>query len=56
MHLIASEELFHPAPEDVVELALCRVILILDSIIASRAATQLPYIEALQDKPASIFS
>lgn len=56
MHLIASEEFFHSAPEDVVELALCCVILILDNLIASSAATQLPYIEGIQDTPASIVS
>ena len=53
LHLIASEELLHSAPEDVIKLALCCVILILDNLSASSTLAQLPYVEALQEKPAS---
>ena len=53
MHLIASEELLYSAPEDIVKLAFCCVVLILDKLSASRTLAQLPYVEALQEQPAS---
>jgi len=48
LHLIASEVFLNSPPESRVELALCKVILVLHSLSSARnSVLQLPYIELL---------
>ena len=54
MHLVATKEVLHSAPEDVIELALCCIYLKVDHISASSVLAQLPYVTLLQNTPASI--